>query len=1170
MNRKHTGLFIGLLGMVFSLNAQIEQLQGSDATNIVRSASEVAVRDNASIPIFIEYQEGKRPLLSELFNQLKSDLQLDNQIDFELRNSSSDQLGFEHDRYFQTYNGHKIEMAWLNVHTKTNRVVSVNGRIVKSPKVNLAASLNEKQALERALSHLGAETYKWEIGEEERHLKLETKDPSASYYPSAEFAIMNTDLDIEKKLSLCYKFNIYAQKPIGRYNYFVNASNGKIEYVETLLHTGNANGTAVTAYSGTVPIVTDSVGSFYRLRETGRGLGIETYDMNTSTNYGNAVDFTHPTNFWSNFTIVIDRYATDAHFGTEMTYDYFSLIHNRNSIDGNGFPLRSYVHYDINYVNAFWDGQRMTYGDGNSQNTPLTTLDICGHEVAHGLTNFTSHLIYANESGALNESFSDIFGVAIENYARPNNWNWLMGEDIGGAFRSLSRPNAYGDPDTYDGLNWVNQNCIPTAGNDRCGVHTNSGVQNYWFYLLTQGGNGTNDIGDAFNVNGIGIIKAAKVAFRNNTVYLGRSSDYQEARFYGIKSAVDLFGACSPEVESVTNAWHAVGVGNAYSPGVNGDFVSVFDTSFCSKPANIQFNSNGSNVISFIWDFGDGSSSTLADPSHFYANYGSYDVQLIVDGAACGSDTILKRNYIVVDSSIRCSYLMGTDRSSNECSGNVYDNGGLNGNYLNNGLDTFEISVNSADQLVLYINDFNFMNGDQSFCNRDYLEIFDGDVSSNLIGKYCGNNLPPDSIVTSTNKLTLILSTDSRDSREGFQAYWQCINAAASPIADFYSPLDTVCSAEVSFASSVQGAVNSWSWDFGDGRTSSERNPTHFYERDGSYSVQLIASNSFGSDTVLKNNVITIQRLADPNVLSDTTCIGGRVKLAANGSGTLQWFRSQTSTEKVFEGDTLRLSNLTADTAFYVHYEQKPSAIIGTPFIIPGNTYFSDSSEAMYFDVFEPMILESVILKSNKTGLRRIDLRNSNGNIIASKTLSVSAVPSQVQIGFVIYPGSNYSLSIGSSIISLELNSTGASYPYTIGNSMALTGSSLGPNAYPFFYYWTVRPLSCFSSRKLVEGRIDTSCVLVGNSELISDNLNYSLYPNPSKNNFRIGGIQDEERNLHLEIFSLDGKLAYAASYNRAADLMSQSFGSELPSAVYFIRIVSDSKSQQFKWIKTE
>jgi Zn-dependent metalloprotease len=164
----------------------------------------------------------------------------------------------------------------------------------------------------------------------------------------------------------------------------------------------------------------------------------------------------------------------------------------------------------------------------------LTSLDVVGHEIAHGLTEFSARLIYANESGALNESFSDIFGTALEFEARPNRANWTVGEDIGGAFRSMINPKAYGNPDTYGGKYWVNQNCIPSRANDYCGVHSNSGVQNRWFYLVAQGDTGVNDQADSFQVSGIGMTKAAEISFRNLTVYLTPSSNHEDARFYSI------------------------------------------------------------------------------------------------------------------------------------------------------------------------------------------------------------------------------------------------------------------------------------------------------------------------------------------------------------------------------------------------------------------------------------------------------------------------------------------------------------------------------------------------------------------------------------------------------------------------------------------------------------
>ena len=165
----------------------------------------------------------------------------------------------------------------------------------------------------------------------------------------------------------------------------------------------------------------------------------------------------------------------------------------------------------------FGNGSQMTYGDGNASWNPLVSLDIVGHEVSHGVTEYSAGLVYSYESGALNESFSDIFGEAIENFATGSN-DWLMGEDIGvnpgSALRSMADPPIKGDPDTYLGTNWRFDSA------DNGGVHTNSGVQNKWFYLMAVGEAGVNDNGQSYNVTGIGIDDAEAIAYRNLTVYL--------------------------------------------------------------------------------------------------------------------------------------------------------------------------------------------------------------------------------------------------------------------------------------------------------------------------------------------------------------------------------------------------------------------------------------------------------------------------------------------------------------------------------------------------------------------------------------------------------------------------------------------------------------------------
>ena len=161
----------------------------------------------------------------------------------------------------------------------------------------------------------------------------------------------------------------------------------------------------------------------------------------------------------------------------------------------------------------------------------------------------------------MNESFSDIFGELTENYILGTQ-DWLVFGEVGG-IRSFSNPNSNTQPDSYLGTNWFNTTgCTPSAGNDFCGVHTNSGVQNYWFYLLSAGGSGVNDFGEDFSVSGIGITSARYIAYRNLTVYLTSSSQYIDARQGALRSARDLYGACSNEEIQCGKAWFACHVGN--------------------------------------------------------------------------------------------------------------------------------------------------------------------------------------------------------------------------------------------------------------------------------------------------------------------------------------------------------------------------------------------------------------------------------------------------------------------------------------------------------------------------------------------------------------------------------------------------------------------------------
>ncbi|MCH7515502.1 MAG: peptidase M4, partial [Bacteroidetes bacterium] len=210
---------------------------------------------------------------------------------------------------------------------------------------------SEKNALGLALDHVSAKTYMWTLPAEENLLKYETGNPFASYYPKGSLVIINPEFS-DAVFKLAYKFDIYAADPLYRAYVYVDANTGSILFERNRIHTADSTGTAVTAYSGNQTIIADYTGSNFRLRETGRGNGIQTFDMNEGTSYGSAVDFTDGNNFWNNVNAQQDEVATDAHWGAEMTYDYYFNTFGRNSYDDAGAKIFSYVHFFANYNNG--------------------------------------------------------------------------------------------------------------------------------------------------------------------------------------------------------------------------------------------------------------------------------------------------------------------------------------------------------------------------------------------------------------------------------------------------------------------------------------------------------------------------------------------------------------------------------------------------------------------------------------------------------------------------------------------------------------------------------------------------------------------------------------------------------------------------------------------------
>ncbi|MFC8508878.1 M4 family metallopeptidase [Streptomyces sp. NPDC057411] len=358
--------------------------------------------------------------------------------------------------------------------------------------------------------------------------------------------------------------------PASRQAVIVDATSG-VPLDQYELHqsiTGTGNG--VTA--GQVSIETTQSGSGYTLTDAAHGGTIvyDSYNSPQSNPRQNARTFSKTTNSWGNGTSSSrESAAVDASYGLAKTWDYYKNSFNRSGIRNDGRGAPAYVHVDTGLLNAFYDDNCfcMYFGDGSSQNgnTPVTALDVAGHEMSHGVTAATANLNYSGESGGLNEATSDIFGTMVEfsagNAGDPG--DYYIGEKLnmsGGYMRRMDSP--AGDGRSLSCWN-------SSAGS--VDVHLSSGIGNHFFYLAAEGTgaktiggrshNGTTCNNDTFA--GIGRDKAAAVWYRALSTYMTSTTNYAGARTATLQAAADLYGTNSQERYLVSKAWAAVSVGTA-------------------------------------------------------------------------------------------------------------------------------------------------------------------------------------------------------------------------------------------------------------------------------------------------------------------------------------------------------------------------------------------------------------------------------------------------------------------------------------------------------------------------------------------------------------------------------------------------------------------------------
>lgn len=327
-----------LLFIICSLSKAQNDYRNLDAAKIIKGANRVVFKEKNTSPYFVVLN--KSEFVSEInhLSWLKNTvLKINANYNLKLVKKESDNLGYTHYRYQEYYKDVKVEFGVYYVHIKDGRVVSANGEFFNDINLNTKPSVSYTQANKNALKHFKYENGTLNTSGNDKQLRV---------------------LRYNGQKSVCYKIELYSQNPLKKSAIFVDAETGKIVFEEEKIHTSDETGTAYTAYSGTQTITTDqfSAGN-YRLRETGRGGGINTLNCQNNSSTATAVDFTNSGNVWSAGSIV-DKAVFDLHYGLEKTYDYFNTTFGRNSYDNMGAVMNGYTHYGSGFNNAFWKDRK--------------------------------------------------------------------------------------------------------------------------------------------------------------------------------------------------------------------------------------------------------------------------------------------------------------------------------------------------------------------------------------------------------------------------------------------------------------------------------------------------------------------------------------------------------------------------------------------------------------------------------------------------------------------------------------------------------------------------------------------------------------------------------------------------------------------------------------------
>jgi Zn-dependent metalloprotease len=527
----------------------------------------------------------------EFLTDVKTALKIeDPNQELEMINMESDEIGMTHIQLQQKYKNIPVYGGEIWLHTKGEKIDVLNGRNFPTPNLaSISPTLSADKAIDFAMADVSKKSIMQQTGVTGKLLgKMQNTAELIIYHKDGNFA------DERLAYNLTVRPNL-----LERWAYFVDANTGEVlkKFNNTCSLDGPLKATAkdLNGFSRTFNV--QQISSTNYMIDTQRFMykqtsklpddpigAIWTIDALNSTSDNMKYDQIK-SNSINNWT---DK-AVSAHYNAGLCYDYYRTKFGRNSLDGKGSNIISVINIADDdgkgMDNAYWNGEFMGYGNGRDAFKPLAgALDVAGHEMTHGVVEATARLEYQKQSGALNESFADIFGVMIDRD------DWTLGEDVikvgsfpSGALRSLSNPNQGGKNDPGYQPRTMSQyaNLPNTDEGDNGGVHVNSGIPNYAFYLF------------ASNAN-VGKDKAEQIYYRALSKYLTRTSKFIDTRLAVIRATADLYPTDNNVLNAARSAFDAVGITDP-----NGSSTTTTPPAPTQTQQNIPANNGGDFILVF-------------------------------------------------------------------------------------------------------------------------------------------------------------------------------------------------------------------------------------------------------------------------------------------------------------------------------------------------------------------------------------------------------------------------------------------------------------------------------------------------------------------------------------------------------------------------------------------